>query len=110
MELSFLRSQQLLSYSRIVYYFTETERSLLYSKEPSTCPYPEPDKSSPYQLVLNTSRIVTCRPIVRERFGKQTRNKYGTNNRVDPFVGNTRNNKTCARDVSYVGSHISIAR
>jgi hypothetical protein len=36
---------------------------------------------------------VTCRPTARERFGKQARNKYATNNRVDPFPGNARNTR-----------------
>jgi hypothetical protein len=35
--------------------------------------------------------IVTCRPTARERFGNQARNKYATNNRADPFLGNARN-------------------
>jgi hypothetical protein len=54
---------------------------------------------------------VTCRPIAREPLGKQARNKYATNNKVDPFLGNARNNRTAvARHLFYVGSHISIAR
>jgi hypothetical protein len=57
--------------------------------------------------------IVTCKPIARERLGKQARNKYSTNNVVDPFLGNARNarnNRTgVARSVFCVGSHISIA-
>jgi hypothetical protein len=38
--------------------------------------------------------IVTCRPIARERLGKQTRNQYATNNRVDQFLDNARNTRT----------------
>jgi hypothetical protein len=37
---------------------------------------------------------VTCRPTARERLGKQARNKYSTNNRVNPFLGNARNAHT----------------
>jgi hypothetical protein len=38
--------------------------------------------------------IVTRRPIAMEQLGKQTLNKYSTKNRVDPFLGNTRNTST----------------
>jgi hypothetical protein len=38
--------------------------------------------------------IVTCRPVARERFGEQAHQKYATNNRVDPFLGNARNTRT----------------
>jgi hypothetical protein len=38
--------------------------------------------------------IVTCKPIARERLGKQACNKYATNNKVDPFPGNARNTRT----------------
>jgi hypothetical protein len=31
---------------------------------------------------------VTCRPIARGRLGKQARNKYATNNRGRPVLGN----------------------
>jgi hypothetical protein len=72
------------------------------------------DKWSVLESVLNSEimhGIVTCRPIARERLGKQARNKYSTKNRVDPFLGNARNNRTgVARSVFCVGSHISIAR
>jgi hypothetical protein len=37
---------------------------------------------------------VTCRPIAKERVGKQVRNKYATNNRVDLFLGNARSSRT----------------
>jgi hypothetical protein len=61
------------------------------------------------------NNIVTCRPIARERLGKQARNKYATNNRVDPLLGNPRNTRTqqqnrLAKGVFYVSSQISIAR
>jgi hypothetical protein len=38
-----------------------------------------------YDLVtdMNDIYIVTCRPIARQRLGKQARNKYATNNRED---------------------------
>jgi hypothetical protein len=42
-------------------------------------------------IVMNT---VTCRPIARERLGKQARNKYSTNNKVDPFLGTARSTRT----------------
>jgi hypothetical protein len=38
--------------------------------------------------------IMTCRPIAKERLVKQVRNKYATNNRVDPLLGNARNAHT----------------
>jgi hypothetical protein len=54
---------------------------------------------------------VTSRPLARERLGKQAHNKYASNKRVDPFLGNARNNRTgVAGGVFYVSSHISIAR
>jgi hypothetical protein len=37
---------------------------------------------------------VACRPIARERLSEQARNKYLTNNRVDPLLGNARNTRT----------------
>jgi hypothetical protein len=39
--------------------------------------------------------IVTCRPIARERIGKEARNNYATNNRIDTFLRNARN--TCTQ-------------
>jgi hypothetical protein len=33
---------------------------------------------------------VTCRPIATERIGKQAHNKYATNNRGRPVLGNGR--------------------
>jgi hypothetical protein len=53
----------------------------------------------------------TCRPVARERLGKQVRNNDATNNRVDPFPCNARNNRTgVAIGVFYVISHVSIDR
>jgi hypothetical protein len=49
---SFLRSHQSLSYSRISQHFTEPKSSLLSSQELSTGPYPKPNESSPYLLIL----------------------------------------------------------
>jgi hypothetical protein len=49
--------------------------------------------------------------VARERLGKQARNKYATNNRLDPFLGKARNKRTgVARGVLYVCSHIPIAK
>jgi hypothetical protein len=45
-------------------------------------------------LIYQCLHIVTCRAFARERLGKQTSNKYATNNTVDPFLGNTRNART----------------
>jgi hypothetical protein len=45
--------------------------------------------------ILDKLDIVTCRPTARERLDKQARNKYATNNTVDPFLGNARN--TCTQ-------------
>jgi hypothetical protein len=58
--------------------------------------------------------IVTCIPITSERLGKQACNKYSTNNRVYPFLGNARNTSTqqwnrCRRRCFLCGSHLSIA-
>jgi hypothetical protein len=47
----FLRSCQLCSHSRTCQRFMEPEGSLPRSQEPSTGPYPEPDRSNPYHCV-----------------------------------------------------------
>ena len=44
---AFLRSWQVFSYSRNSTHFLEPEGSLRHLQEPATCPYPEPDRSSP---------------------------------------------------------------
>jgi hypothetical protein len=49
----FLRSRQLCSHSRTSHHFMEPEGSLPYSQEPSTSPYPEPDRTSPYHVILS---------------------------------------------------------
>jgi hypothetical protein len=49
----FLRSRQMCSHSRTSQRFMEPEGSLLCSQEPSTDPYPEPDRSSLYHLILS---------------------------------------------------------
>jgi hypothetical protein len=61
------------------------------------------------------AHIVKCRPIVRGRLGKESRNKYATNNRVDTFLGNARSTPTqqynpCRKWYFLCYSHICIAR
>jgi hypothetical protein len=52
---SFLKNRQWCSYSRISQHFMEPEGSLQCSQEPSTGPYPERDRSSPYHPVISLS-------------------------------------------------------
>jgi hypothetical protein len=49
----FLRSCQLCSHSRKSQRFMEPEGSLPPSQEPSTGPYPEPDRSNPHHSILS---------------------------------------------------------
>jgi hypothetical protein len=49
----FLKICQLCSRSRTSQRFMEPEYSLPRSQEPSTGPYPEPDRSNPYHLILS---------------------------------------------------------
>jgi hypothetical protein len=44
---SFLRSQNILSYSKNSLRLMEHQCSLSHSQQPATCPYPQPDRSSP---------------------------------------------------------------
>jgi hypothetical protein len=46
---------------------------------------------------------VTCRPIARERLGKQARDKYAANSRVDPFLSNDSVNTS--RGNEYAGNN-----
>jgi hypothetical protein len=50
---AFLRSCQLCSHSRTSQHFMEPEGSLPRSQEPSTDPYPVPDRSNPYHPILS---------------------------------------------------------
>jgi hypothetical protein len=60
----FLRRRQLCSYSRTSLHFMEPEGSFPYSQEPSTCPYPKPDRSSPYHHILSLQDpFEYCSPI-----------------------------------------------
>jgi hypothetical protein len=57
-----LTNRQSLSYSRTSQYFTEPKISLSYSKGPSTGPYPEPDKTSPYCPNISEIRLNNIHP------------------------------------------------
>jgi hypothetical protein len=81
---SFLRSCQLLSNSRISQHLVEPEGSLPCSEEPSSSPYPEPDRSSPYHpnpislrstLILPT-HLRLCLPSGLFYFGFPTKILY----------------------------------
>jgi hypothetical protein len=54
----FLRRRQLCSYSRTSQHSMEPEGSLPCSQEPCTGPYPEPDRSSPYQSLPISLRSI----------------------------------------------------
>jgi hypothetical protein len=53
-----LRSRQLCNHSRTSQYFMEPQGSFSCSLEPSTGPYPEPDRSSPYHPILSLLRSI----------------------------------------------------
>jgi hypothetical protein len=53
-----LRSCQLCSHSRTSQHFMEPEGSWPCSQEPSTGPYPEPDRSNPYNPILPLRSIL----------------------------------------------------
>jgi hypothetical protein len=53
-----LRSCRLCSHSRTSYHFTEPDGSSQCSQEPSTCPYPETDRSHPTSSLLLIYKIV----------------------------------------------------
>jgi hypothetical protein len=55
----FSRSRQLCSYSRTSQHFMEPECSLPCSQEPSSRPYPEPNKSNQYHTILYLSLSLT---------------------------------------------------
>jgi hypothetical protein len=55
----FLRSCQLCSHSRTFQHFMDPEGSLPSSQEPSTGPYPEPDRSSPQHPILSLLRSIS---------------------------------------------------
>jgi hypothetical protein len=53
-----LRRCQLCSHSKTSQHFMEPEVSLPYSQKPSTGPYPEPDRSSPYHPILSKIYLI----------------------------------------------------
>ena len=55
---SFLRSLQVLSYSRNSPYFTKPKGSSPHSQQPITCSCPQPDRSSPYPLPTSRRSIL----------------------------------------------------
>jgi hypothetical protein len=48
------------------------------------------------KLPVKYQAVVTCRPIARY---KQACDKYATNNRVEPSLGNANNNRTGVEEV-----------
>jgi hypothetical protein len=54
----FLRNRQLCSHPRTSQHFMEPEGSLPCSQEPSTGPYPESDRSSPYHPIFLRSIFI----------------------------------------------------
>jgi hypothetical protein len=79
----FLRSCQLCIHSRTSQHFMEPEGSLPCSQEPSTGPYPEPNRSSPYHslylfylynfYIFNTAQVpLLVRNIHDLEFGRDT--------------------------------------
>ena len=59
----FLRSWQVHSYSRHSPRFMEPEGSLPRSQEPTTCPYPEPNRSSPCPHPASRRSILILSPV-----------------------------------------------
>ena len=88
---SFLKSQQVLSWSRNSPHFMEPESSLPLSQQPATCLYPEPDRSSPcphptsrrYILILSFC-VRLCLPRVLIPSGFPTRILYAP--LLSPYV------------------------
>jgi hypothetical protein len=58
------RDPQLFGHSIVPQHFMEPEGSLPHSQELTTCPYPEPDQSSPHHPILtNYMELSTTREI-----------------------------------------------